>query len=124
MQRELEHPEAEDRALEPDRRERDAELVEKLVLRHGSHVAGGAALHEVAQHRRRRLADRAASAVEADLLDHVSLAEAHRDGDFVPAQRVLPFRLSIGMLEQPVVPRVLVVVQDELAIELVELAHR
>ena len=51
------------------------------------------------------------------------VAESHRDRDLVAAERVLTLRVRVGGIEQPVVPRVLVVVQNQLAVELVELAH-
>src|SRR4029079_4733332 len=123
VQRELENAETEDRALEADGSERDAELVEQRFLRHRCDLTGRLSLHEIAQHRGRRLADRAASAVEADLLDHVAVAEPDRDQDLVSTERVLTLRERIGRVEQPVVPRVLVVIEDELPIQLVELGH-
>ena len=96
---------------------------EELFLRHRRDLGGGLALDEVGEHRGRRLADRAAAALEPDLLDDVALAEPDRDRDLVAAQRVLALRRRVGVLEQPVVPRALVVVEDELPVELVELAH-
>src|SRR5918995_6021229 len=85
VQRELEHAESEDCALEPHRRERNAELLEELFLRHLGDLAGGASLHDVREHLRGRLTDRTAAAVEPDLLDHVAFAQPHRDRDLVSA---------------------------------------
>src|SRR5207253_11250836 len=117
-------PEAEERALEPDRRERDPDLVEKLVLRERGHLGRAPALHHLHQHRRRRLADRAAAAGELDLLDRVAvLLEADEDRDLVAAERVLAVGARVGVVDHPVPARVLVVVEDDLAIQLVELAH-
>src|ERR671919_76139 len=64
VQRDLEHAEAEESALQPHRRERDANLLEQLVARHGGDFLGRAALDHVHEHGRRRLADRAAAALE------------------------------------------------------------
>ena len=71
-------------------RERDADLLEQLVLRHRRDLLRCPALDEVGEHRRRRLADRAAAALEADVLDDVALAEPDRDRHLVTAERVLP----------------------------------
>src|SRR4029077_15751203 len=81
------------------------------------------AFHEVTEHRGRGLADRAAAAVETELLDDVPCSKTHRNGDLVSAKRVLTLRERVGRLEQPVISRVLVVVQDQLPIQLVELRH-
>ena len=89
VQRHLQHAEPEQCALETHGGQRDADLLQQLVLLHRRHVLGPPALDEIGQHRGRRLADRAAAALEADLLDHVALAESHRDRDLVAAQRVL-----------------------------------
>src|SRR6478752_8513645 len=119
----LEHSEPEQRALEAHGRERDADLLEQLFLRHRGHILGGSAHHDLGQHRRRGLADRAATPLEADALDHIVRPESHRDGHLVAAERILALRDGIVRLEQAVIPRRLVVVEDDLAIELLELAH-
>src|SRR5437667_8166399 len=75
VERHLEHAETEDRALESDRRQRDADLVEQLVLLHGRDLGRRPALDDFGQHRRRCLRDRAPSPFETDLLDHVAVAE-------------------------------------------------
>ena len=55
---------------------------------------------------------------------NVPVAESHRNRDLVPAEGDLTLGPSIRRLEKPVVPRVLVVVQDDFAIQLVEFTHR
>src|SRR4029079_14134385 len=112
-----------DRTLQPDRREWNPELLEELRLRHRRDLVRRPSLDEIAEHRRGGLADRAAAAVESDLLDDVTLAESHRHRHLVAAERVLTLRPRVRRIEQPVVPRVLVVVQDELPVELVALVH-
>src|SRR3990172_2832923 len=114
---------AEEGALEAHRRQGDADLLEQLLLRHRGHVRCRAPADELGQHRRRRLADRAATTLEADVFDHVAVAEAHRDRYLVAAERVLPLRVGVARLEQPVATRVLVVVEDDLPVELLELTH-
>ena len=76
--------------LEADGRQRDPELVEELLLRHGGNLVGGLFLDEIAEHRGGRLADGAATAVEPDLLDDVAVSESHGDEDLVAAERILP----------------------------------
>src|SRR4051794_12400264 len=124
VQRDLQDAQAEDRALEPDRRQRDPDLGQELLLRELRHLGGGAAPHDVRQHRRRGLRDRAAAALEADVLDRLAVGgELDRDRDLVAAERVLPLRVRVGVLDQPVAVRVLVVVEDDLAIHVLEVAH-
>src|SRR5436309_449640 len=61
---------------------------------------------------------RAPTSVKADVLDHaVPDPEVHPD--HVPAKRVVLFVADVGLLEAAIVPRVLVVVEYVLAIELV-----
>ena len=104
-------------------RERDPELLEELLFRHRCNLRRGTPLDEIAEHRGRRLADRAASAVEADLLDDVAVAKPHGDRDLVSAERVLALGLRIRGIEETVVPRILVVIENQLSIQLVELGH-
>src|SRR5438067_10545245 len=61
MQRDLQYPEPQQRALEPDRRERDLDLLEQLLFRQRRHIARRPALDHLRQHRRRCLGDRAAA---------------------------------------------------------------
>ena len=119
----LSTPEPEDGALQANGRQRDAELVEQHLLRHDGDLVGRASLDEVAQHRHRGLADGASAPVEADLLDDVAVTESHRDEDLVAAERILTLGMRIRGIQQTVVPRVLVVVEDELAVELIEFGH-
>src|SRR5919199_3856161 len=124
VERDLERPEPEQRALEPDRRKRDPDLVEELVLRERGDLGRAPPLHHLHQHRGRRLADRAPAAGELDLFDRVAVGlEADVDRDLVAAERVLAVGARVGVVDHPVSARVLVVVEDDLAVELVELAH-
>src|SRR5215471_252770 len=89
VERNLEHAEPEDRALEPDRGQLDPDLLEQLLLRQRRDVLRLPALDEVGEHRRRRLRDRAPAALEAHVLDRLAVVpEADRDRDFVAAERV------------------------------------
>src|SRR5580765_3148792 len=73
MERDLEHAEAEDRALQPDRRERDADLLEQVLLRQSGDLHRASTLHHLREHRRCRLRDRAAAALELHLFDRVAV---------------------------------------------------
>ena len=105
VQRDLEDAEPEQRALEPHRRQRDPDLLEQLVLRHRRDLLGGPSLDEVGQHRRRRLADRAAAPLEADASITSPVAEPHGDGHLVAAERVLALGDGVARVEQAVVAR-------------------
>src|SRR5437763_14762193 len=80
VQGDLQPAEPEQRALEPDRRQRDADLLEQLVFRQPRELLRLAPLRHVDQHRSRRLADRAAAAGELDVLARRAVVGA-RDVD-------------------------------------------
>src|SRR4029079_13362846 len=100
------------------------DLLEQLLLRHRRNLGCALALHHLREHRGGGLRDRAPAAGEHDVVDRVAvLAEGDVDRDLVAAPRVLALGLGVGALHHPVTARVLVVVEDDLAVELVELAH-
>src|SRR4051812_30205980 len=110
--------EVEQRALAPRRRDRDAEQVDQPLAvelgdlrdRHADVLLGG--------DRRRRLGDRAALPVEAQLGDLPAL-DADVDAHLVAAQRVVVVRLEVVRLELAEVPRPLVVLEDVVAVQVV-----
>ena len=119
MESDLQHAEAEQGALEPTG-------VSGIPISSRSSSFGIAgdlldrpALDELGQHGGRCLADRAAAALEADRLDPIAAVESEPDRDLVAAERVLAVRPRVGRVEHAVVPRVLVVVEDDLAVEVV-----
>src|SRR3954471_18050618 len=110
----------EEGALEPDGRERDAELLEHVFAPEGAHLGDGLALGDIRDHRRRRLADRAAAAVEAHIL-HDAVCDLELDGELVAAQRIHALGGHRRVVEMPRIAGILVVVEDVLAIEVVHL---
>ena len=119
VQRDLEDAEAEQRALETDRRQRDPDLLEQLLLRQLGDLASRLALDHLHQHRGGRLADRAAASRELHLVHRLAvLAELDVDRDLVAAEGIDPLRLGVRVLDHPVPARVLVVVENDLAIQI------
>jgi hypothetical protein len=131
------HP-AEQRALDPGRVLRDAgerdRVLEHLLVRldralglhqpeelllHRDGLLDRLADHEVGEHGRGRLADRAAGAVVRDVLDH-PVGHLDPQRDLVPAGRVHVVDLGVVRLPQAAPVRVLVVVQDDLLVQRVE----
>src|SRR5215207_9215628 len=120
--RRLEHLEREQRALHARRGDVDPEQIEhevavepdEVVDRHPDDLLGG--------HRRRRLGDRAAVAREAHVRDAAVLAHAELDLELVAAERVVVLELQVRVLELAEVPRLLVVLEDVLAIQVVHQA--
>ena len=53
----------------------------------------------------------------------LAAVEIHHDGDLVAAQRVLPLGAGVARVERPVAARILVVVEDDLAVEVVAHAN-
>src|SRR5207253_5253393 len=121
VERDLERREAQHRALEADRGQRDPDLGEQLVLVERGDLLGGAALRHLHQHRRRGLRDRTAAARELHVVDRLAvLAERDVDRDLVAAERVLALGLRVGALDHAVATRVLVVVENDLAVQALE----
>ena len=118
VQRHAQRPEAEQRALEAHRRERDAELGEQVVLRQGGGIVDVEALGQLGQHRRGGLRDGAAAAVELDVGD-LAVDDLQVDRELVAAERVDALGGDVGILDVPVVAGVLVVVEDVLAVQVV-----
>src|SRR5207247_214463 len=73
VQGDLQNAEAEQRALQPDRRERDPDLLEQRFLRQLGDLLRLPALDHLHQHRGRGLADRAAPAGELHLVDGLAV---------------------------------------------------
>src|SRR5439155_12020822 len=84
----------------------------------GAHLRDRLALDDVRDHRRGGLADRAAAAVEADVAHDVAV-DVELDGELVAAERVHPVGRNRRVIEMPAVARVLVVIEDVLAVEVV-----
>ena len=115
----LEHLQRQQRALQARGRDVDPEQLEdeglveahELLDRHPDHLVGG--------HRGARLGDRAAVAGEADLLDAVLAVELELDLQLVAAERVEVLELEVRVFQLAPIMRLLVVIQDVLAVEVV-----
>src|SRR3954453_17657403 len=118
----LEDLEREQRALHPRRRDVDPEQVEDELAVELEQLGDGHALDLVRGHRRRRLRDRAAVAVEAHLVDPPVLPHLQHDLELVAAQRVVVLGLQVRRLHRPPVVGPLVVLEDLLAVEVVHQA--
>jgi hypothetical protein len=89
----------------------------------GTGLVDRLALHRGGHHRRGRLADRAALAVDAQVGDPAVL-DVEEDDDLVAAQRVEALDAVRGWHRQlTAVPRVAVVVEDDLPVEVFEPWH-
>ena len=113
-----EHVDRKQGALEPDGRERDAELLEHVLAAERAHLGDRLALDDVRDHRRGGLADRAAAAVEANVA-HDAAVDVELDRELVAAERVHALGGDRRVVEMPAVARVLVVIEDVLAVEVV-----
>ena len=60
---------------------------------------------------------------EADIGDHTLVVHAHVELELIPAQRVVAVSTAIGIRQRPEVPRVAVVVEDDLLVEISEIRH-
>src|SRR5205807_9126018 len=108
------------RTFDPRRRDRDAELLEHVFLADLPRLVEAPALDPLGQQRCRRLRDGAAATMEADIFDP-TIGNLEVDADDVAAERVVLLVREGRRVETTVVPRVLVVVEDVLAVELLVL---
>src|SRR4051794_34370751 len=76
-------------------------------------------LHGLAHERSGRDGDRAAFAVEAHIGDAIAI-EPHRDVQAVAAQRVVSVGRGIRRIQSPEKARALVVIEDHVAVEVLE----
>src|SRR5579872_674195 len=114
----FQHLQREESALDPRRRDLDAELSEDVILADLARLVEGHPLETLGQERGGCLRDGTAPAVKPDVLyDSFLHAEIHADD--VAAQGVVLLVADVGVLEAPEVARVLVVVEDELAVKLI-----
>src|SRR5919198_5376307 len=120
--RALEHLQRQQGALHARRGDLDPEQVQHERAVEPQQVVDLHALDLVGRHRGGRLADRAAVALEADVVDRPVVADAEHDLQLVAAQRVVVGELEVGVLHRPPVVGALVVLEDLLAVEVVHQA--
>src|SRR3954451_23863166 len=118
----LEDLQRQQRALHPRRRDLDAEQVEDVLAVELEQLVDRHALDLVGGHRRRRLADRATVAGEAQILDAALVVGAQLDAQLVAAERVGVLEGQVVRVEVAPVVRPLVVLEDLLAVDRVH-AH-
>src|SRR5215212_2603406 len=105
-------------ALAPRRRDRDAEVLEHPVGVQGRRVVDRHPDQLLRGDRRGRLRDRAALAVPLQVGD-LPVLDEDVHAQLVAAKRVLVLELEVVLRELPEVSRLLVVLQDVVAVELV-----
>src|SRR5919198_3652220 len=119
----LEHLQGQQRALDARGGDVDAEQVEHEAAVQPQQVVDGHPDHLVGGHRGRRLRDRAAVAGEAQVGDLAVAVDLDLDLQLVPAERVVVLELEVGVLQLAPVVRLLVVLEDLLAIEIIHQAN-
>src|SRR6185295_13462603 len=92
------------------------------ILEQGAGRFDGAALERLRHQRGRRGRDGAAGALEGDVAD-AAVLEVEEHGHLVAAERVVPFRLMVRLRQGTEVAGPPVVIEDDLLIELAQLAH-
>src|SRR5205807_9412624 len=98
----------------------DADVLEHVLLADLARILQALALDPFREQGSGRLRDGAAAAVEANVLD-LPLSDPELDADHVTAERVVLLVRERRRFQPSVVPRVLVVVEDVLAVELLVL---
>src|SRR5256714_2779357 len=118
VERDPERVDGERRALHACRADLDTQFLEEILGGKGFQFMDRFPDDQVGQHRSRRLADGATPAPEPHI-SHPAVVQLEVEGDDVAAEGVVPFLCDIGVLELPEVMRVLVVLQDLLAIQVI-----
>src|SRR6267143_825749 len=123
VERDPEGVDGERRAFHPGRADRDPELLEQVFRGEGLELLHRLAYDHVGQHRRRRLADGATPAPKPHI-SYPAVVQLEVEGDDVAAQGVVALLGDVGVRDLPKVMRVLVVLQDLLAVEIVHVFRR
>src|SRR5581483_7243851 len=110
------HGEAQERALQAHGADGDAEHGDDRVAVDLLDLGEGLALDAAREERSARLGDGAAAARELDVRDLVLLVDEERQADLVAAERVVRLVVHARALDHAEVARVLVVVEDVLAV--------
>src|SRR5262245_8491679 len=84
----------------------------------------GLALQELGHQRGRRGRNRAAAALERDVVDDALVRELEVDRDLVAAQRVVALGRAVGVGRMAEIARPLAVVEDDFLIEVAEVRHQ
>src|SRR2546428_100686 len=123
VERDPERVDGERRALHPRRADRDTELLEQVPGGKTLELLHRLADDQVGQHRGGRLADGATPAAEAHV-PHPAIVQLEVEGDDVAAERVVALLGDIGVRDLPEMMRVLVVLENLLAVEIVHVFRR
>jgi hypothetical protein len=97
---------------------RDPELLEHILAAERPHLVDRLALDHVGDHGCGRLADGTATAAEADVADD-AVGHVQLDAQLVATERVDALGRRRGRIQMAVVPRIAVVIEDVLAVEVV-----
>src|SRR5258708_31196313 len=108
---------AQQRALDARRAERDAEVRDDMIAIEGLELVEGLPTHLIGEDRGRSLRDPAALAAEGDVLDLLALPDPQEHRDLVTTERIRVVIAVRRIGELAEVVRVLVVIEDELAIK-------
>src|SRR6202022_3244137 len=123
VERDPERVDGERRALHPRRADRDTKLIEEIPGGKRLELLHRLADDHVSQHRSGRLADGATPAAEPHIT-HPAVVQLEVEGDDVAAERVVALLGDVGVRDLPEVMRVLVVLEDLLAVQVVHVFRR
>src|SRR5881396_3374491 len=119
----LDRLQSQQRALGARRADRNAEVLEDMLSVDRLHLIEALALDLLGEDRRRRLRDRAAASLEAYVL-HLVVLDEERHGDLVATEGI-GVVVRVGRTRQFArVPRVLVVIEDVVAVHVVHRLDR
>src|SRR5438309_1373533 len=121
---ELQHVVGEKGTFQTDDAQGNSEVLQQCVLVQRLDVRPWKSFQHRREDRGARLADRAALALEADLRDPLGTVEVQMKGHFVTAKRVRVPCVQGRARKWTLVPRMLVMIQDLLLIQVVRRGHQ
>src|SRR5688572_24371285 len=123
-EREFQDSQGEEGALEPDGAQGNPEGLEDRIPVDGLRFGHRLALDDRREHRRARLANRAALSFEPHIRNPAGSVDFQAEDHLVPAQRVRVPGLHACARQATLVPRMLVVVQDLLLVQVARGGHQ
>src|SRR5947199_137364 len=124
FQCECRHVQREKGTFQADDAQGNSEFLQERVLVQRFDLGPGKSFQHRREDRGARLTDRATLSLEPDLRDPMGTVEVQMKDHFVPAKRVRVLRVQGRARKRTLVPRMLVMIQDLLLVQVVRRGHQ
>src|SRR5438046_3381929 len=119
-----EHGGSENGTFQDDDAQRNSEFLQERVLVQRFDLGPGKSFQHLREDRGARLTDCATLSLEPDLRDPMGTVEVQMKDHFVPAKRVRVLRVQGRARKRTLVPRMFVMIQDLLLVQVVRRGHQ